>query len=152
MIEPAVELLLVEDDPGDAELILLFLAEEGVTKVRHVHDGEEALEFLRGPGAHAGRVAASLPRVIFLDLKLPKVSGLEVLLALREDPRTARIPVVMLTSSGLEQDVGTAYRLGANSFVQKPVDFERFRETIRLMARYWLGVNERPPGREYGGT
>jgi DNA-binding response OmpR family regulator len=145
MSRSAVELLLVEDDSSDAELIQLSLAEEHVDRILHVHDGVEALDFLFCRGAYHERVAEALPKVVLLDLKLPRVDGIEVLRELRENVRTATVPVVMLTSSRLEGDVARAYRCGANSFVQKPVEFEAFRETVRFLARYWLNLNEPPP-------
>jgi len=139
-----VDLLLAEDNPSDTELILESLS--GLReRVFTVEDGVEALDFLFSRGRFAGRAQSSMPRVVMLDVKLPKIGGFEVLRALRADPRTRRIPVVMLTSSNLERDVARGYELGANSYVQKPVDFDRFRETVRLLGLYWLSINEPPP-------
>jgi two-component system response regulator len=139
-----IDLLLAEDNPSDAELIL-----ESLTDLRDrifaVRDGEEALDFLFTRVAVADRVLGALPRVVFLDVKLPKIGGFDVLRALRADSRTRTVPVVMLTSSNLERDVARGYELGANSYVQKPVDFDRFRETVRLLGLYWLSTNEPPP-------
>jgi two-component system response regulator len=139
-----VDLLLAEDNPSDTELILESLA--GLReRVFTVEDGVEALDFLFSRGRFAGRAQSSMPRVVMLDVKLPKIGGFDVLRALRADPRTRRIPVVMLTSSNLERDVARGYELGANSYVQKPVEFDRFRETVRLLGLYWLSINEPPP-------
>jgi two-component system response regulator len=110
-----------------------------------VQDGQEALDYLFGTGAHAGREVSDLPSVTLLDLKLPRVPGLEVLRAIRADPRTRRTPVVILTSSNEEHDVATSYDLGVNSYIQKPVDFTRFAEAIRQLGLYWLLLNEAPP-------
>jgi two-component system response regulator len=139
-------MLLVEDNLSDAELILASLASDGYPgAIQVVHDGAEALDFVFARGHYAGRVEEPTLRVIVLDVKLPKVDGLEVLRQLKTDPRTRSIPVVMLTSSNLARDVARAYRLGANSYVQKPVDFESFRQTVRGLGRYWMALNERPP-------
>ena len=144
MTDARVDLLLAEDNPSDTELILESLS--GLReRVFTVEDGVEALDFLFSRGRFAGRAQSSMPRVVMLDVKLPKIGGFEVLRALRADPRTRRIPVVMLTSSNLERDVARGYELGANSYVQKPVDFDRFRETVRLLGLYWLSINEPPP-------
>ena len=141
----AVDILLVEDNPDDRELTLRALRKARVANVVQVAgDGEEALEYLFGTGAHAGRDASHTPRMVLLDLKLPKVSGLEVLRRLRADERTREIPVVVLTSSREESDVIEAYRLGLNSYVVKPVEFERFRDAARRLCDYWLGLNELP--------
>ena len=144
MTDARVDLLLAEDNPSDTELILESLS--GLReRVFTVEDGVEALDFLFSRGRFAGRAQSSMPRVVMLDVKLPKIGGFEVLRALRADPRTRRIPVMMLTSSNLERDVARGYELGANSYVQKPVDFDRFRETVRLLGLYWLSINEPPP-------
>ena len=140
------DVLLAEDDPADAELILESLGGDGTTRRVHVaRDGEEALDFVFGRGRYVGRTATGPPRLVLLDIKLPKIGGLEVLRQIKSDPRTAAIPVVMLTSSNLVRDVSMVYELGANSFVQKPVDFAEFRDTIRLLGMYWLSVNEPLP-------
>jgi len=142
--EPQVDFLLAEDNPSDAELILQCLHEYS-NRLLAVHDGEEALDYLFCRGPFANRSPLVMPRVVVLDVKLPKIDGLAVLRAMRGDPRTRPIPVVMLTSSKLQNDVATAYRLGANSYVQKPVEFDRFRETVRALGAYWLTINEPLP-------
>ena len=135
--------LLVEDSPDDAELtIRAFEKSRLVNEVVLVRDGQEALDYLFGTGAHAGRDLSVMPELVLLDLKLPKVGGLEVLRRLRQDPRTRRQPVVVLTSSNEEQDIITSYDLGANSFVRKPVDFEQFLEAARQLGLYWMVLNE----------
>jgi CheY-like chemotaxis protein len=145
-----VELLIVEDNPADAELMLEALREEELTAgIEVVRDGAEALDFILCRGPFERRAPGAPPRVVLLDLKLPKVSGLEVLQQMRSNPHTRRIPVVMFTSSNVERDVVDAYRSGVNSYVQKPVDFARFRETVRRLGRYWLGYNEPPPRRTF---
>ena len=139
-------ILLVEDNPRDAELTQRALKKSHVLNpVVHVSDGVEALEFLFREGAYADRAPAELPQLILLDLKLPKLDGLEVLRALRADERTKLVPVVMLTSSVEDQDVIQSYGLGANSFVRKPVDFEQFVEAARILGLFWLVVNRPPP-------
>jgi two-component system response regulator len=139
-----VDLLLAEDNPSDAELILESLA--GLReRVFAVEDGVDALDFLFARGDFADRAHVALPRVVVLDVKLPKIGGFDVLRELRADPRTQSLPIVMLTSSNLESDIARGYALGANSYVQKPVDFDRFRETVRLLGFYWLTTNEPPP-------
>jgi CheY-like chemotaxis protein len=138
--------LLAEDSASDADLILASLAKDGLHEGVHVvHDGVEALDFLFARGAYTSRIHEPPPRFVLLDLKLPKVDGLEVLREIKANPRTHAIPVVMLTSSNIERDVVRGYQLGANSYVQKPVDFERFRETVRQIGQYWLMVNEPVP-------
>jgi two-component system response regulator len=140
------EVLLAEDNPSDAELILLALGQENLPGlIHHVVDGEEALDFAFCRGAYAGRSFVAPPRLVILDLKLPKVSGLEVLREMKRDVRTYAIPVVLLTSSKIESEVARGYRLGANSYVQKPVDFDQFRTAVQRLGRYWLSVNEPPP-------
>jgi CheY-like chemotaxis protein len=117
-----------------------------------VHDGEEALEFLFCRGRYAAREFARPPRLVLLDVKLPKVDGLRVLREIKRDPRTAPIPVVMLTSSNIDKDVEQAYVLGANSYVQKPVDFVRFQETVSRVGEYWLTLNEAAPAAVFADT
>lgn len=142
-----VDVLLVEDNLSDAELIIEALGRERLAeRLHHVHDGAEALDFLFCRGAYEAREFGRPPRLVLLDVKLPKVDGLAVLRELKQDPRTAPIPVVMLTSSNIEQDVTQGYRLGANSYVQKPVDFERFQDAVRRIGLYWLTLNEPAPG------
>jgi two-component system response regulator len=137
-----LEVLLVEDDPDDLELTLHALKEAGITNpIRIARDGEEALDYVFSRGPYAGTDSPGL-RLILLDLKLPKVDGLEVLRRIKEDPRTKGIPVVVLTSSKEERDLVAGYRLGANSYIQKPVDFEQFQNTVREAGFYWLMVNQ----------
>lgn len=141
-----IDVLLVEDNPADAELIVESLRKENLAqRLHHVHDGQEALDFLFARGAYVDRAVDRPPRLVLLDLKLPKVDGLKVLEELKRDPRMRPIPVVMLTSSNIEHDVARGYLLGANSYVQKPVDFVRFQETVRRLGLYWLTVNEAAP-------
>lgn len=141
------DLLLVEDNPQDAELARRAIGKEVPdARVYVARDGAVAMEFLEGTGPFAGRTPAMLPRVIFLDLKLPKVDGMEVLGRIKQDERRRRIPVVMLTSSHLDRDLIDAYRLGVNSYVVKPVEYERYTQVIGALARYWLTVNQTPRG------
>ena len=139
-------ILLVEDNPDDEALTLRALNKNKIAnKIEIVRDGAEALDFLFGTGAHASHDLNELPQVILLDLKLPKVDGLDVLRRIREDPRTRMLPVVVLTSSKEEQDMIKAYSLGVNSYVRKPVDFSQFVEAIGQLGLYWLVLNETPP-------
>jgi CheY-like chemotaxis protein len=139
-------ILLVEDNPDDEELTLRALKKNNITnKVVVAHDGAEALDYLFGSGTYSGRDTSILPQVVLLDLKLPKIDGLEVLRSLRADQRTRLLPVVILTSSNEEQDRLKGYGLGANSYVRKPVDFVQFSEAVRQLGLYWLLLNERPP-------
>jgi CheY-like chemotaxis protein len=145
MSKDMVEILLVEDNPSDMELTLHALKKHSLAN--HVHvvcDGVEALDFIFATGAYAGRNAPDNPRLILLDLKLPKVDGLEVLRRLKANPRTRRIPVVVLTSSREECDIVESYNLGVNSYIVKPVDFENFVESIRNLGFYWLILNQPP--------
>ena len=140
-----VEILYVEDDDADVELTMIALQQNGVANSIHIaRDGVEALDFLFCRGAHATRDFKVL-KLVLLDLKLPKVSGLEVLQAIRNDERTKMIPVVVLTSSREQKDLVDSYKLGVNSYIQKPVDFEQFSQTIRQLGMYWLVVNQVPP-------
>lgn len=137
-------ILLVEDNPDDVELTLLAFSQSQVTsRIDVARDGEEALEYLFRTGRFADREPTP-PALVLLDLKLPKVDGLEVLQTLRQDARTRRLPVVVLTSSKEDVDLAGSYDLGANSYVQKPVDFDRFTDTIRTLGWYWLVLNEVP--------
>ena len=137
-----VEILLVEDNPNDAELTLRALKKQKVTnKVFLVKDGAEALEFIFATGAYAGRKAHCAPKVILLDLKLPKVDGLEVLRKIKSEDRTKVIPVVVLTSSKEERDVVESYKLGVNSYIVKPVDFDKFVNAVSEVGLYWLLLN-----------
>ena len=145
MTERQIEILLVEDNNDDVELTLHALRKENLANSIHVaRDGEEALDFLFCNGAHAERSFNHPPRLVLLDLKLPKVDGMEVLRRLKADPRTSTIPVVILTSSKEERDLVSGYSLGANSYIQKPVDFEQFRETVKTAGLYWLVINQPP--------
>jgi len=138
-------ILLTEDNPDDEELTLLALKESHLLyQVVVAHDGVEALDYLFGEGQYAGRDPRHRPELILLDLKLPRLNGLEVLERLRGDARTQLIPVVVLTSSSEEEDVIASYRLGANSYVRKPVEFRRFAEAVRSLGLYWLLLNEVP--------
>jgi two-component system response regulator len=140
-----VEILLVEDNPNDVELTLRALKKRNLAnKVHVVKDGAEALEFIFGTGTYAERDINQIPKVILLDLKLPKVDGLEVLRIVKSDERTKVIPVVVLTSSKEESDLVESYRLGANSYITKPVDFDKFAQTVSEMGLYWLLVNQPP--------
>lgn len=143
MIEnSAVEILLVEDNPQDLELALRALKKANVSNAIQVaRDGAEAMEFIFCEGAYAGRRIEQVPKVILLDLKLPKVDGLEVLKRLKSDPRTRLIPVVILTSSKEQRDVIESYNLGVNSYIVKPVDFEGFAKAVSQLGFYWLLFN-----------
>jgi two-component system, response regulator len=144
-------ILLVEDNPDDEALTLRALARGGFSeRVQVVRDGAEALDFLFGTGAYEHRKGAALPRLVLLDLKLPRLDGLEVLRRVRADARTQRACVVIFTSSGEERDILNAYQLNANSFVRKPVAFDSFSQTVEQLARYWLNLNE--PDRSLGGA
>ena len=135
-------ILLVEDNPRDEALTLRALKKSNVVNdVVVARDGVEALDYLFGTGAHADRDASDMPQLVLLDLKLPKVDGLQVLRRMREDERTRRLPVVVFTSSSEEQDLISSYNLGANSYVRKPVDFEQFLEAARQLGLYWLVLN-----------
>ena len=138
-------ILIVEDNPDHLELTVLTLEEQGVAaKIAVARDGAEALDFLFGQGIHAGRDTQHQPTFILLDMKLPKLSGLDVLRSLRANPLTALVPVVMLTSSSEQSDIVACYQAGANSFVRKPVDFGEFTKKLNLLQAYWLGANECP--------
>ncbi|MFQ5791341.1 MAG: response regulator [Acidobacteriota bacterium] len=139
-------ILLVEDNPDDVELTLRAMKDYCISnEVVVARDGVEALDYLFATGAHAGRDTSVLPEVILLDLKMPKIDGLEVLRRIRADERTAHLPVIILTSSKEEQDVINSYKLGANSYVRKPVDFAQFSEAVRQLGLHWLLLNEPPP-------
>ena len=141
-------ILLVEDNPDDVQLTLRAFKKNNIlNEVVVVSDGAMALEYLFGTGTYAGRDLARMPSVVLLDLKLPKVDGLEVLRRLRADERTRLLPVVILTSSKEEQDLINGYKLGANSYIRKPVDFNQFMEAARQLGMYWLVMNEPPPTR-----
>ena len=140
-----VDILLVEDNPTDAELAILALKERNLAnKLVWVKDGAEALDFIFATGAYASRNIENYPRVILLDLRLPKVDGLEVLRRLKADERTKRIPVAVVTSSKEDRDVVASYDLGVNSFISKPVEFDEFAKVVSELGYYWLFIN-RPP-------
>jgi len=139
-------ILLVEDNPDDEALTLRALKQNHIDNgVVVARDGAEALDYLFGKGKYAGRDLNEMPALILLDLKLPKVDGLEVLKQLRADPLTALLPVAILTSSSEEHDLITGYKLGLNSYILKPVDFDQFTEAVRNLGIYWLAINQTPP-------
>lgn len=141
-------ILLVEDNPDDEALTIRAFKKNNIRNpVVVAHDGVEALDYLFGRGAHEGRDTSVLPQITLLDLKLPKMDGLEVLRAIRADERTKRLPVVILTSSKEDSDLLDGYDLGANSYVRKPVDFTAFADAVRQLGLYWLVLNESPPER-----
>ncbi len=140
-----VEILLVEDNPTDAELATLALKEHNLAnKLVWVKDGAEALDFLFGTGAYANRKPENRPQVVLLDLRLPKIDGLEVLRRLKADDRTRRIPVVVVTSSKEDRDVVASYDLGVNSYISKPVEFDEFSRVVSELGLYWLLINHPP--------
>ena len=142
-------ILLVEDNPDDELLAIRALKQNKImNEVVVARDGAEALDYLFGTGAYEGRDTSVMPQVILLDLKLPKISGLEVLKRLRNDDRTKLLPVVVLTSSKEDRDLNESYRLGANSYIRKPVDFAQFSEAIKQLGLYWLVLNEAPPPKD----
>ena len=143
MNEKEVEILIVEDNPDDAELAIRALKKSNLANhVTHLSDGAEALDFLFGTGSFLNRNVTNVPKVILLDLKMPKVNGLEVLQRIKSDPLTKMIPVVILTSSAEDPDVKKSYALGANSYIVKPVDFNNFAKIISNLGMYWLVVNK----------
>ena len=149
MTERIVEILLVEDNPHDIELTLHAFRKHNLTNRIHVvRDGAEALDYVFCSGAYASRKKDDGPKVILLDLKLPKVDGLQVLKAVKGDPRTKTIPIVIMTSSKEERDMVESYNSGVNSYIQKPVDFEQFRNTVKTLGMYWMIVNQPPVNHE----
>jgi len=140
------DILLVEDNPLEVELTLRPLQElDPASRIEVARDGEEALDFLLGRGAFRHRLRASLPRLVLLDLKLPRLDGMEVLRGVRGNSRLCLVPIVVLTSSTDPRQLAQCYQLGANSCVQKPVRYEEFRQAIQALGRYWLNLNEPPP-------
>lgn len=140
-----VDILLVEDNPNDAEMTMRSLRKNYVAnKIYHVEDGVEALDFLFARGNHSERGISPQPKVILLDLKLPRVNGLEVLREIKQNKSTQNIPVVILTSSREESDIVESYNLGVNSYIVKPVDFDKFVESIKHIGLYWLLINQPP--------
>jgi two-component system, response regulator len=145
MAHKKVDILLVEDSSNDVELILHSLQRHlPLISIEVARDGEEALDVLFGQGALGSGGEQIVPRLVLLDLKLPKIDGMEVLEQIRRHPATATLPVVVLTSSREQRDIAASYRLHANSYIQKPVDFDKFQETVRQLGLYWLLVNETP--------
>ena len=141
-------ILLVENNPDDVELMIRAFKKNGIkNEVIVAYDGAEALDFLFATGAYEARGTRGMPALIVLDLKLPKIEGLEVLRALRADERTRLLPVVILTSSKEERDLARSFALGANGYVRKPVDFDQFANAVGLLGLYWLQINEAPPAK-----
>jgi two-component system, response regulator len=145
MASDIVEILLVEDNPNDVELALHALKKHNLTNhIEIARDGAEALDFLFATGSYADRKVENGPKVVLLDLKLPKIDGLEVLRRVKADPRTRSIPIVVLTSSREERDIVESYELGVNSYITKPVNFDQFTEAVRHLGYYWLLLNQPP--------
>jgi two-component system, response regulator len=150
-MQRAVEILLVDDNPSDVELAIHALRRDNLANQIHVaEDGQEALDFLFCRGPHSDRSFARPPTVVLLDLKMPKVDGLGVLRAIRDDERTRAIPVVILTSSAEQRDLIEGYRLGVNAYIQKPVDFDQFRRVVQQIGMFWLVTNQPPPPEVFG--
>jgi two-component system response regulator len=143
--DEVVEIMLVEDNPDDAALTIRALKKQNIAnKLIHLHDGAEALDFIYGKGNYAGRNIQITPKVILLDLKMPKVNGMEVLETLKSDENTKAIPIVMLTSSAEDPDIERCYQLGANSYIVKPVEFEEFTKAVAGLGMYWMLLNKPP--------
>jgi len=141
-------ILLVEDNANDEELTLRALRKSNIAnEVFVARDGQEAVDFLFGTGQHAGRERPKMPAVVLLDLKLPKLTGIDVLQRIRADPRTRLIPVVILTSSSEDEDMLRSYQSGANSYVRKPIEFSAFAHAVTQLGMYWMLINQTPPGR-----
>ncbi|SKB55392.1 Response regulator receiver domain-containing protein [Salegentibacter holothuriorum] len=146
MSNDEIQILLVEDDRSDAMLTIRALKKHNLANnLLHLHDGAQALDFLFGKGEFEGRDLGDKPKVIFLDLKMPKINGLEVLRVIKSDERTKLIPVVMMTSSKEDKDIVESHKLGVNSYIVKPVGFENFSKTVADLGFYWLIVNQTPP-------
>lgn len=140
-----IDILIVEDNMDDYELMIRALKKNNITnRIFHVDDGEKALDFIYARGAYTSNSNNSMPKIIFLDLKLPKVDGLEVVRQLKSDPKTSMIPIAMLTSSKEEGDIVNSYQLGVNSYIVKPVDFNEFMNVIAQLGLYWVILNEEP--------
>lgn len=145
MAQPKTDILLVEDNPHEARLTILSLDEKNLAdNLVHVDDGAEALDFIFARGQYTGRNGAGNPKIILLDLNLPKIGGLEVLRQIKENELTKSIPVVILSSSNQDKDIRTGFQLGANSYIVKPVDFESFQKAVTDLGLYWLFLNETP--------
>jgi two-component system, response regulator len=139
------DILLVEDNPSDAELTIWALRQNNIINgLLHLGDGEEALDYIFATGKYDGRNIAETPRLILLDLKMPKISGLEILKKIKSDERTKMIPVVLLTSSKEDNDIAESYKLGVNSYIVKPVEFENFEKAVSAVGNYWLMINQSP--------
>lgn len=150
MAQQGLELLLVEDDEEDLDLALHSLKSNNLGNfIEVVRDGEEALDFLFCRGPYSNRSFDQPPKLVLLDLKLPKIDGLEVLRQLKSDPRTKSIPVIILTSSKEEKDMIKGYQFGVNSYIQKPVDFDQFQDIVKQLGLYWLVVNQPPPRKTF---
>jgi CheY-like chemotaxis protein len=148
---PAVEIVLIEDSPDDIELTMRALRRAGLSnEIVVARDGQEAIDFIFGEGAYTGRGISDKPKVILLDLKLPKIAGIEVLRRIKNDDRTRAIPIVVLTSSMDLQDVVGCYELGVNSYIVKPVNFERFSAAVQKLGMYWLLIDQPPRHEEVG--
>jgi two-component system response regulator len=142
-------IMLVEDNPDDEELTLRALRKASIANdVFVARDGREALDFLFGTGQHAGREPQTMPAVVLLDLKLPKLDGIDVLQRMRADPRTRLVPVVVLTSSSEDEDMLRSYQSGANSYVRKPIEFSEFAHAVTQLGMYWMLINQTPPSRD----
>lgn len=145
LVNEKTDILLVEDNPSDAELTIRALRKNSIiNKLLHLQDGEEALEYIFATGKYTGRNIDEIPKVILLDVKMPKISGLEVLKKIKSDERTRIIPVVLLTSSKEDNDIQEGYKLGVNSYIVKPVDFDNFVKAVSDVGLYWLLVNQPP--------
>jgi two-component system response regulator len=149
-MDDVMEILLVEDDPQDLELTLRVLQSDSLkSRIEVARDGEEALDFLFCRGPYSSRSPSRPPKLVLLDLKLPKLDGLQVLQEIKARPEFRALPVVVLTSSGEQRDLVESYRLGANSYIQKPVDISQFRQTVKTLGLYWLLVNRPPPDKAF---